>query len=231
MTTSAMSSDQKALLVEMKRAGVVLFGKEIRERYGLGPPIYLDLRDNLYERADLMWRIGGEFSRLIRALAASSSSTQGVVGVPDTATPLALATALFSWQEGMQPALRYLLLRQAGKVYGSAAPSFLIGKKDSAECEYNLIDDVIASGLSKWKALEKLKGEGVRVGRIVAFLDRQQGGTELLQQEGYRVDSVFRLLDVVDFYYQEGLIDSATHGRIHDFIASHRFAKPLWQTR
>ena len=224
-----LTQKQKSLLVELKQAKIVMFGKDIRSKYGLNSPIYLDLRENLYERADLIWQIGGELAEKIRALTENPQLPQTVIGVPDTATPLALSTVLYSSREETGPPMHYLLLRSKGKVYGSASPSYLIGRKYHNDCEYNLIDDVVASGLSKWKSLQKLEGEGITVQRIIAFFDRQQGGAELLQKEGYPVHSVFNLLDVTAFYLQEGLITEATHGQIKNFLRTHRFQKPLWK--
>jgi len=220
---------QKSLLIELKRAQIVMFGKDIRSKFGLNSPIYLDLRGNLYERADLIWQIGGEFAEKIRSLTESPQLPQTVIGVPDTATPLALSTVLYSWREETGPPMHYLLLRSKGKVYGSASPSYLIGKKHHGDCEYNLIDDVIASGLSKWKSLQKLEREGITIQRIIAFFDRQQGGAELLEKEGYPVHSVFKLLDVTAFYLQEGLITEAADRQIQEFLRTRRFQKPLWK--
>ena len=224
-----LTPKQKSLLVEFKRAKIVMFGKEIRSKFGLHSPIYLDLRANLYERADLIWQIGCEFTEKIRALTENPQLPQTVIGVPDTATPLALSTVLYSSREETGPPMHYLLLRNKGKVYGSASPSYLIGKKHDGDCEYNLIDDVVASGLSKWNSLQKLEREGITVQRIITFFDRQQGGAELLEKEGYPVHSVFKLVDVTAFYLQEGLISQATHGQIQEFLRTHRFLKPLWE--
>ena len=230
MTPPALTDLQRSLLVDLKHAGIVMFGESIRAKYGLGPPIYLDLRENLYERSDLMWRIGGEFACKIRDLALLDRRPQGIIGVPDTATPLALAAALYAWQEKLAPPLQYVLLRQQGKVYGSAPPSYVIGRRASPEFEYNLIDDVMASGLSKWKAIEKLRGHGIHIRRIVVFFDRQQGGTEMLEHEGYSVDAIFKLHEVVDFYLEERLISSDEHRAIVEFLQTHRFHKPLWSS-
>ena len=224
-----LTQEQKSLLVEFKRAGIVLFGTTIRRKYGLNSPIYLDLRGNLYERADLMWRIGSEFAGKIRRLAENHDSRQVVIGIPDTATPLAVSTVLSSSQAKLGQPLHYLLLRKKAKAYSSVSPSYIIGKKNCDNCEYTLIDDVMASGLSKWKSIEKLKREGILVQRIIVFFDRQQGGSELLQKEGYRVYSIFKLLDVIAFYLEERLITAATHSQIHEFLRSHRFEKPLWR--
>ena len=223
------TEEQTTLLLEMQRADIVMVRREtIQAQYGLGSPIYLDLRDKLYRRADLIWSIGGEFVRKIRELSSSSPSEQGVVGVPDTATPLAVASALYAWKEQTLPSFRYILLRKEEKTYPSGTSSYVIGGRDSSDCECNLIDDVVASGLSKWKALEKLRSEGIEVTRIIVFLDRQQGGAELLAAEGYEVHSILKLLDVMDLYLQEGVINRDQHQRVSDFIQTHQFEEPLW---
>ena len=224
-----LTQEQKLLLIEFERVGIVLFGETIRKKYGLNSPIYLDLREKLYERADLMWRIGSEFAGKIRSLAENHQSRQVVIGVPDTATPLAVSTVLNSTQTERDQPLHYLLLRKKAKAYNSVSPSYVLGKKHCDNCEYTLIDDVMASGLSKWKSIEKLKGEGISIQRIIVFFDRQQGGSELLQEEGYQVYSIFKLLDVIAFYLEKGLISPATHSQIHEFLLSHRFERPLWR--
>jgi len=222
------TSEHRSLLIEFKRAEIILFGETIQEKFGLNSPVYLDLREKLYDRVDLLWSTGGAFFRKIDSLADPDSS-QVVIGVPDTATPLALSTVLYSWKQRANTPMHYLLLRKEGKSYGSAPPSHVIGKKNCKDCEYNLIDDVVASGRSKWKAIQRLKKEGIAVQRIIAFFDRQQGGSELLEQEGYPVHSVFKLLDVVTFYLEEGLINEAQHREICAFVQSRRFDRTLWE--
>jgi uridine monophosphate synthetase len=228
MMKSGFTSGHKSLLIEFKRAELLLFGETIQKKFGLNSPVYLDLREKLYDRIDLLWSIGGEFFQKINSVA-GEDSRQVVIGVPDTATPLALSTVLYSWKQKMNPPMNYLLLRKEGKSYGSTPPSYVIGKKNCKNCEYNLIDDVVASGLSKWKAIQSLKKEGISVQRIIAFLDRQQGGSELLEEEGYPVHSVFKLLDIVSFYLEEDLISEAQHREIRTFVQSRRFDKSLWE--
>jgi len=224
-----LTKEQITLLLEMQRAGIFIFNREtIQAKYGLGSPIYLDLRGNLYKRSDLIWRIGGEFTCKIKELSSSNLSEQGIVGVPDTATPLALASALYAWKEQICPSFRYILLRKEQKNYQPGNTSYIIGSQDSEDYECNLIDDVIASGLSKWKALNRLRDEGIKVNRIIVFLDRQQGGTELLAAEGYKVQSIFKLSDVIGLYLQKRIIDQEQHQQVLDFIQTHQFKEPLW---
>ncbi len=83
------TSEHKSLLVEFKRAEILLFGKSIQEKFGLHSPVYLDLRDKLYDRVDLLWSIGGEFFQKINTLADEDSkhrvdNAANAIHSPDT---------------------------------------------------------------------------------------------------------------------------------------------------
>jgi len=146
---------------------------------------------------------------------------QCVVGIPDTATPLALAAALYSWQNRTHPEIFYALLRKEGKTYPGLPTSYWIGKKDAVHCEYNLIDDVLASGLTKRVAAARMQQEGIPVRRIVVLFDRQQG--DGLRNEGFEVHGIFPVPDVLDFYLERKLISAADHERIRQFLLTRRF--------
>jgi orotate phosphoribosyltransferase len=112
------------------------------------------------------------------------------------------------------------LLRKEGKAYPGMPSRYWIGKKD-ASCEYNLIDDVLASGQTKRAAVERMRQEGVPVRRIVVLFDREQG--DGLRNEGYKVHGIFSVPAVVDFYLERKLISSADHARIREFLQVRRF--------
>ena len=213
------------LLEELLRAGAVLIGDVVSERFGLQSPIYFDLRETLYSRPELLWKVAREFADKICALAGENPAPQCVAGIPDTATPLALATALYSWQNRSSetqtcPEISYALLRKEGKAYPGMAPGYWIGKKDASR-EYNLIDDVLASGLTKRVAAERMRQEGVAVRRIVVLFDREQG--DGLRNEGYEVHGIFAVPAVIDFYLERKLISAADHARIRQFLQTRRF--------
>jgi len=211
---------QRDLLEELLRGGAVLIGDVVRERFGLKSPIYFDLRETLYSRPELLWKVAREFVEKICELAGPNPAPQVVAGIPDTATPLALATALYSWQSKTSPEIRYALLRKEGKAYPGMPPGYWIGKKDAA-CEYNLIDDVLASGLTKRVAAERMRQEGVPVRRIVVLFDREQG--DGLRSEGFEVHGIFSVPAVLDFYLERKLIRVADHARIRQFLQTRRF--------
>ena len=216
----SLAEEQKTLLTELFHAGAVLIGEGIQARFGLRSPIYFNLRENLYARPELLWKIGREFVRKICELAPNHSLPQCVVGIPDTSTPLALATALYAWQNQVRPEITYALLRKEGKTYPGLPTTHWIGRKDG-DCEYNLIDDVVASGLTKRAAAAKMEQEGVSLRRIIVLFDRQQG--DGLRQEGFEMHAIFRVPDVLDFYRAESLIPPADYRRILEFLRSRRF--------
>lgn len=225
MGRPAFTEQQRKLLEELLRAGAVLIGDVVRERFGLNSPIYFDLREKLYSRPELLWSVAREFAERICELARPNPVPQCVAGIPDTATPLALATALYAWQQRTKPEMFYALLRKEGKSYPGKPPGYWIGKKD-ASYEYNLIDDVLASGLTKRAAAERMKQEGVTVTRILVLFDRDQG--DGLRNEGFQVHGIFSVPAVLDYYLERKLIHAADHARIRRFLETRRFdAAPL----
>jgi orotate phosphoribosyltransferase len=212
--------EQRDLLLDLFHSGAILLGDAVRERFGLRSPIYINMRGPLYDNPDLLWRVGREYARKICDLALDKTIPQCVVGIPDTATPLALATALYSIQNQTRPAITYALLRKDSKTYPGHAPTYWIGTRDTSR-EYNLIDDVVASGKTKRDAARKMQGDGLNIARVIVLVDREQG--DGLRQEGYDLHGVLRITEVLNFYRAEKLISPDQHQTIVDFLAQHRF--------
>ena len=220
MHTALYTEEQKLLLRRLLEADAVLFGDGIRSRFGLNSPIYFDLRENLYSRPELLWDVGKQFAEAICGLTRENPVPQCVAGIPDTATPLALATALYAWRQQTRPVISYALLRKEGKSYPGLPPSHWIGERDTA-CEYNLIDDVVASGLTKRAAAARMQSEGIPLRRIIVLFDRDQG--DCLRSEGFDLHGIFRVPDVLDFYLAENLIGREQHEEVTAFLRSRRF--------
>ncbi len=220
MQSAPYTEEQKEFLRELLSAGAILTGGIIRERFGLNSPIYIDLRETVYAQPDLLWKVGREFAKKVCELSRSNPVPQIVVGIPDTATPLALATALYAWQNRVQPSITYAMLRKEGKTYPGRLTTYWIGSRH-AGCEYNLIDDVVASGLTKRTSAVKMLGEGIKVRRIIVLFDRQQG--DGLREEGFELHGIFQVPDVLDFYLSEDLISREDHKKIILFLRSRRF--------
>ena len=217
------TEQQRTLLEELFLAGAVLVGDEVRARVGLHSPIYFNLREPLHTHPDLLWKVGREFAQKICTLAGEQAAPQCVVGIPDTATPLAVATALYASQRRMRPEISCALLgKQPASTPGVSRTSNMswIGPRD-IRCEYNLIDDVVASGITKRAAAAAMRQVGIRLRRIIVLFDRDQG--DGLRQEGFELHTIFTAFDVLDFYLDRGLVSPADHSRIKLFLSTHRF--------
>ncbi|MCY4595780.1 MAG: hypothetical protein OXC19_13415 [Bryobacterales bacterium] len=197
------------LLDALWRRGLILLGDRVRDQYALNTPIFIDLRHGLYDDLDLLWDLGRALHRKIMDLAAGSSQAQEVVGIPDTATPLALTAALFS--RGTDEPLAYGQLRKQPAAYpgGDAGTSAYMGTCDPAR-EITLVDDVIASGGTKIWSARYLREAGLDVTRVLVVVDREQGGDRVVRAEGYPVHSLYRISDVVSYYRERGMVSEET---------------------
>lgn len=203
-----MSADP--LLDAFWERGLILLGSRVREEYALNTPIFIDLRHALYDDLDLLHALGQALHRKIVELAAGSVHPQQVVGIPDTATPLALAAALAS--RGTPRPLAYGQLRKRPANYpgGHSGTSHYMGNCDPRR-EITLIDDVLASGGTKIWSTEYLRNAGLEVTRILVVVDREQGGERALRERGCAAaHSLYRIGEVVHYYRERGAVDAAT---------------------
>ncbi len=185
--------------------GLILIGDRVRQEYALNTPLFVDLRHKLYDDLDLLDAIGAAIVDKIAALAAGSDAPQQVIGIPDTATPLALAAASASRRGPTK--LFYGQLRKEPARYpgGRSGVNAYMGVVDPAR-EITLIDDVMASGKTKLHSIEQLGQSGLRVARILVVVDREQGGAEILEKRGYPVHSLYKASKLIDYFLASGRI-------------------------
>lgn len=192
--------------------GLILLGDRVREEYALNTPIFIDLRHSLYDDLDLLHELGRALHRKIIELAGDSPRQQQVVGIPDTATPLALAAALAS--RSTDRPLAYGQLRKQPAAYpgGHYGTSAYMGTCDT-DREITLVDDVIASGATKIWSTRFLREAGLEVARILVVVDREQEGGREIRNMGYPVHSLYRIREVVSYYRERNMVDRRTAER------------------
>ena len=70
-----------------------------------------------------------------------------------------------------------------------------------------LIDDLLTTGLTLTTAIDAARAEGGVVTDVVVFLDREEGGRELLERKGVKVHSLLKISEIANMLFEIGAID------------------------
>ena len=70
-----------------------------------------------------------------------------------------------------------------------------------------LVDDLVTTGLTLRKAAEAIRAEGGIAEQAVAFLDREEGGTEKLAKSGLQLHPLLKISEVAKILYEIGALD------------------------
>ena len=70
-----------------------------------------------------------------------------------------------------------------------------------------MLDDLATTGVTLKKALDAVRAEGGVVTDAVVFLDREEGGRQLLEKNGVQLHSPLKISDVANSLYDLGAID------------------------
>ncbi|MFN9646075.1 MAG: orotate phosphoribosyltransferase [Cyanobacteriota bacterium] len=127
-----------------------------------------------------------------RLLADVEPEAVAVAGLTLGADPLVSAVALQAALTGRS--LDALIVRKEAKGHGTGA--WLEGPLPAAGARITVLEDVVTSGGSALQAVRQLREAGYAVHRVVAIVDRQEGGAAALEAEGLELRSLF-LLDQV----------------------------------
>ena len=131
--------------------------------------------------------------RLVLAeIRAHFSRPQAVGGMTMGADPIASAVSLTSWLQASP--LPAFYVRKEPKGHGTN--QWLEGKKGlPSPAQVVVVEDVLTTGGSALKAIERCRSEGLQVLGVVALVDREEGGREAVEKAGVEVRSLFRRSD------------------------------------
>jgi orotate phosphoribosyltransferase len=115
-----------------------------------------------------------------------------VGGLTLGADPLVSAVAMAAALQGRP--LDALIVRKQVKGHGTGAA--LEGPLPAAGSLVTVLEDVVTTGGSALLAVQRLREAGYRVGRVVAIVDRQEGGAEAMAAAGLELLSLFPLEEV-----------------------------------
>jgi len=72
-----------------------------------------------------------------------------------------------------------------------------------------VVDDLITSGDSILETIATVKSAGLKVHDAVVLIDREQGGREMLEAQGYRVHAVATLSEILAVLHENGRLTQA----------------------
>ncbi len=131
---------------------------------------------------------------LFARLLVSPEPIRGVGGLTMGADPIATSVSLTSYLEGKPIAA--FIIRKEPKKHGRGLWIEGIGNLPEGT-PVAIVEDVVTTGGSTLKAVERAKEEGLKVVKILALVDREEGGGENLKEKGYELESLFTRRDFV----------------------------------
>lgn len=119
---------------------------------------------------------------------------QAIGGMTLGADPLVTAASMVSYLE-KQP-IPAFIVRKESKKHGTE--QYIEGQKNIVPgATVALLEDVVTTGGTLLKVIERVEAQGYKVGLIVTIVDRQEGGAETLSAKGYKLVPVFTRQDLL----------------------------------
>ncbi len=113
---------------------------------------------------------------------------EAVGGMTLGADPLVTAVSLVSFLE-KRPIPAFIVRKEAK---GHGTENYIEGLKNMpAGCRVALVEDVVTTGGTLLKVIERVEAQGFKVGVVVTIVERQEGGVEALADKGYKLESLF----------------------------------------
>lgn len=120
------------------------------------------------------------------------NDTIAVAGLTLGADPIVTAVSVVAAYENRS--LAALIVRKEAKGHGTRA--YIEGPELPEGSPVVVLEDVVTTGQSAMKAVERLRQAGYQVNQVLALVDRQQGGAEFYREAGLAFEAVFTISDI-----------------------------------
>lgn len=174
---------------ERQRLKELLLAKSCRQgtftlTSGKTSDFYIDGKQTTLD-AEGGWLCGRLLLELIRQ---APQPVGGVGGMTLGADPLVTAVAIASHLAG-SPIPAFIVRKE---VKGHGTGNCLEGKNNlQPGCVVALLEDVVTTGGTLLKVIERVEKEGFKVGLVATVVDREEGGAEVLAQAGCPLKAIF----------------------------------------
>jgi orotate phosphoribosyltransferase len=123
---------------------------------------------------------------------------KGIGGLTLGADPIAYAVAYTSYLKGKP--IEAFVVRKTSKSHGTM--QWIEGNIKKGD-RVVIVDDVITTGKSTIEAITRAKEAGLEILKVIALIDRQEGGREAVEELGFKLDSVLTREEVMEKYKQQ----------------------------
>lgn len=87
-----------------------------------------------------------------------------------------------------------LIVRKEAKGHGTQA--YIEGSALANGASVVVLEDVVTTGQSAWKAVERLRAAGYAVDTVLALVDREQGRRALYESKRLKFEALFSIVDI-----------------------------------
>ncbi len=141
------------------------------------------------------WLVGQAMHDLIRSAERSLNlHVAGVGGLTMGADPIALSVGMMSHRQGDPDPWKTFSVRKTQKSHGQA--KLIEGNFQKGDLVV-VIDDVVTKGESTLKAIEAVVEAEGKIAFVAALVDREEGGRQKIEAQGYRVFPLFNKQDLL----------------------------------
>ncbi len=181
--------DQQALIDFMREKKALEFGN-FTLASGKQASFYLDCRKITLDSTGVNLVAAGMLEKL------GADLPDAIGGMAIGADPITAAVIMLSGQQDRP--LKGFIVRKEAKAHGKGQA--VEGPVQPGD-RVVIMEDVVTTGGSSLKAIEQAEAFGLKVERIIAIIDRLEGGSEAFLERGYQLES---LLTVRDFGIEPG---------------------------
>jgi orotate phosphoribosyltransferase len=120
---------------------------------------------------------------------------KGIGGLTLGADPIAYAVSYTSYIK--EKPVEAFVVRKTAKTHGTM--KWIEGNVQPGDTVV-IVDDVITTGGSTLEAIKRAKEEGLEIVKVLALIDRQEGGREAVEAIGYTLDIIVTRDEIMQMY-------------------------------
>ena len=181
-----MEAREKLLKLLYKNSFMYDSDKGFKLSCGAHSDVYFDCKKTSLTSEGLML-IGELFWEEIKNL-----DVEAIGGLTLGADSIVCATAMHAAIKGRK--IDAFIVRKEAKKHGTQR---WIEGNIRKGMKVVIVDDVVTTGASTLKAIQKAKEAGLEILKIVVLIDREEGGREAIERQGYEYVSIFTRSDFI----------------------------------